>query len=193
MDGPALRTSSGSRHHVRVPVQPSSDRIERARDCEIGRAGELLATLPAQLGERFRPRIPTMATEILREVQRAIPEYARPLEGPFGAVLTYGIRHAIGHAVDNVGQPVVLKQQWLTGFRYLGKVEFSEGRDITNLLRAYRIGGRIAWRHAVTFGREQGLRPDVLQVVGEAIFAYVEEISALSSEGFARARGRRQN
>lgn len=172
-------------------VHARSDRVERARACDLGRASELFATLPQELGERFSPRVDVLAKDILRQVQDAVPEYARPLAGPFGTVIIYGIRHAIAHAVDNIGKPLLVRQYWMSGFRYLGKVEFSEGRDISCLLTAYRVGGRVAWRHASAFGRAQNLRPDTLQTAGEAIFAYVEEISALSAQGYAEARNRK--
>ena len=174
-----------------MQVHASSDSVERARAYELGRASELLATVPRALGERFRPRVDVLARDILRQVRGSIPEYARPLAGPFGTVITYGVRHAITHAVDSVGTPLVLRQQWITGFRYLGKVEFHEGRELDCLLTAYRIGGRVAWRHVAAFGRAQGVAPETLHTVGEAIFAYVEEISALSAQGYADARRRR--
>lgn len=168
-----------------------SDRADRARACELGRASELFAQLPAELGERFRPRVDVLARDILRQIQDAVPEYAQPLSGRFGMVLTYGIRHAIAHAVDNVGGRLVLRQHWISGFRYLGKVEFNEGRDITVLLTAYRVGGRVAWRHVSAFGQSLNLGSATLRTAGEAIFAYVEEISALSAQGYAEARDRK--
>lgn len=169
-----------------------SESVERARAYELGRASELLATVPRAFGEQFRPRIDVLARDILRQVRQTIPEYARPLSGPFGTVITYGVRHAITHAVDSVGSPMVLRQQWITGFRYLGKVEFHEGRDLDCLLSAYRIGGRVAWRHFAAFGRARDVTPETLHTVGEAVFAYVEEISALSAQGYTAARTRRR-
>jgi len=169
-----------------------ADHVERARGYELGRATELFAKLPTSLGEQFRPRVRVLARDILWQVRNAVPEYARPLAGPFGTVITYAVRHAINHAVDSVGRPTVLRQQWITGFRYLGKVEFHEGRDLDCLHTAYRVGGRVAWRHVAAFGRCRGATPETLHTAGEAIFAYVEEISALSAQGYATARYRQR-
>lgn len=172
--------------------QPSehADAAERVRGYELGRASELFAALPRDLGEQFRPRVRVLARDILGQIRQTVPQYARPLSGPFGTVITYAVQHAISHAVDNVGRPTVLRQQWITGFRYLGKVEFHEGRDLDCLHTAYRVGGRVAWRHVAAFGRSRDVSPETLHTVGEAIFAYVEEISALSAHGYATARHR---
>lgn len=166
------------------------DPVERTRGYELGRSSELFAALPSGLGEQFRPRVRVLARDILRQIRQSVPQYARPLSGPFGTVITYAVQHAVNHAVDNVGRPTVLRQQWITGFRYLGKVEFHEGRDLECLHTAYRIGGRVAWRHVAAFGRARDVTPETLHTVGEAIFAYVEEISALSAQGYAAARYR---
>src|SRR5699024_7715418 len=131
-----------------------------------------------------------LASDILWQVRETVPEYARPLSGPFGNVITSAVRHAIDHAVDCVGRRTPLRQQWITGFRRLGKIEFHEGRDLACLHTAYRIGGRVACRHVAAFGRSRAAITEPLHTVGEAVFAYVEEISALSAAGYAAARQR---
>lgn len=50
------------------------------------------------------------------------------------------------------------------------------------------MGGRVAWRHIAEFGQKQGVPVDVLCVCAEAIFAYVDELSALSIEGYTEAQ-----
>jgi len=48
------------------------------------------------------------------------------------------------------------------------------------------VGARLAWRRFVETGREAGLPPEVLYDLGEAIFAYIDEISAESADGYAQ-------
>jgi len=153
-------------------------------------ANGLWASLPRDLGERFRPRADPLARAILQEVQRAVPEYAQPLEGAFGQMITQGIRQAILHCLDTVGQGTAPLDKWSAVFRNLGKVEFSEGRSLDCLQTAYRVGGRVAWRHVSEFGQAIGADADLLCTAAEAIFAYVDEISALSIEGYTAAQER---
>ena len=68
----------------------------------------------------------------------------------------------------------------------LGRGEAREGRTLEALLAAYRIGARVAWRRAAERARELGLDDEVLALLAESIFAYMDELSAVSAEGFAR-------
>ena len=71
-----------------------------------------------------------------------------------------------------------------------------EGRTLGALLAAYRVGAQIAWRRFVEAGERAGLEPATLYRLGEAIFAYIDEISGESIEGYATeqsaAAGERQ-
>src|ERR687894_813911 len=69
-----------------------------------------------------------------------------------------------------------------------GRGEYHAGRSLDALLAAYRVGARLAWRRFVETGREAGLAPEVLYDLGEAIFAYIDEISAESADGYAQER-----
>ena len=60
-----------------------------------------------------------------------------------------------------------------------------QGRTLNALLAAYRVGAQVAWRRFVEAGVRARLEPAVLYRVGEAIFAYIDEISGESIEGYA--------
>ena len=60
-----------------------------------------------------------------------------------------------------------------------------EGRTLNALLAAIRVGAQIAWRRFVEAGKLAGLEPDTLYRLGEAIFAYIDEISGESIAGYA--------
>ena len=70
------------------------------------------------------------------------------------------------------------------------------GRSLDALLSAYRLGSRLAWRRFVEAGVAGGLDPGAIYALGEAIFAYIDELSAESAEGYAEeqsaAAGERQ-
>ena len=67
----------------------------------------------------------------------------------------------------------------------LGRGEFHAGRSLDALLAAYRVGARLAWRRFVEAGTTGRLPPDAIYSLGEAIFAYIDEISAESADGYA--------
>lgn len=193
-----MTTEAGSR-------QPSTRRISppRARpggfpprprqpelSAGIGRASRLWASLPRELSRAFRPHADGLSREILREIQLAVPEYAQPLEGPFGKTIVEAVQQAVLHCLDNLGNPAAPQDAWISVFRHLGKVEFSEGRTLNQLQTAYRVGGRVAWRYIAAVSQSLGLSTDFLCVGAEAIFSYVDEISALSLQGYAAAQAR---
>ena len=60
------------------------------------------------------------------------------------------------------------------------------GRSLDALLAAYRLGARVAWRRLAAAGEAAGLSPSTLYLLAEAIFAYIDELSGESIEGYAR-------
>jgi PucR C-terminal helix-turn-helix domain len=68
----------------------------------------------------------------------------------------------------------------------LGRGEAREGRTLEALLAAYRIGARVAWRRVAEAARAARLGEDTLARLAESIFAYIDELSAASAEGYAQ-------
>jgi hypothetical protein len=195
-----MTTEAGTRHassmrRTAPPTRPAgvAPRPRQAQpevSAGIGRASKLWASLPRELSRAFRPHADALSREILREIQLAVPEYAQPLEGPFGKTIVQAVQQAVLHCLDNLGNPAAPQDAWISVFRHLGKVEFSEGRTLNQLQTAYRVGGRVAWRYIATVSQSLGLSTDFLCVGAEAIFSYVDEISALSLQGYAAAQAR---
>lgn len=156
----------------------------------VGRARNLWASMPRHLADSFRPHSDIIAKRVLREIQEQVPEYAKSLEGTFGEIIVEAVRHNVIHCVDNVGNSAAPQQYWIDLCRNLGKVEFNEGRSLDSLQTAYRVGGRAAWRYIGDLGQSFGLAADTLCVAAEAIFAYVDEMSGLSVEGYTSAQTR---
>ncbi|MBM7773532.1 DNA-binding CsgD family transcriptional regulator [Actinokineospora baliensis] len=152
------------------------------------RAIALWASLPRELVARFRPVVGRLTQDMVREIQRAVPAYAQPLEGHFGAIMMAGVEQSVLRILDTVGIGGPSDENWAAVFRQLGRVEFAEGRSLDCLQTAYRVGGRVAWRHLAAWGQQQRLPTAMLTVAAEAIFAYVDEISTLSIEGYTAAQ-----
>jgi hypothetical protein len=70
----------------------------------------------------------------------------------------------------------------------LGRGELRQGRTLDALQSAYRVGARVAWRRIAEAARRAGLDADVLGLLAEAVFAYIDELSADSVEGYAQAQ-----
>jgi DNA-binding CsgD family transcriptional regulator len=151
------------------------------------RASALWAALPRDVVVRFRPMVGQLTREMINEIQRAVPAYAQPLTGRFGAIMTSGVEQAVLSVLDSAGTGRPLDESWATVFRRLGRVEFFEGRSLDALQTAYRVGGRVAWRHVATWAQQQDLPVGLFSIAAEAIFAYVEEISTLSIKGYTAA------
>jgi hypothetical protein len=145
------------------------------------------ATLPPELADVLRPELPLLADEIIAAIGRDVPDYARPLEGPFGTAVRSGVQIALGRFLDEVGRSGDPEGRRAI-YVQLGRGEFGEGRSLDALQSAYRIGARMAWRRFVEAGTREGVDPGVLYQLGEAIFAYIEGLAAESTEGFAAAQ-----
>ncbi len=146
----------------------------------------LWETLPPEVAEVLRPELSGLADEIVTELSHGVPDYARPLEGPFGKALRSGVEEALGRFTSMVENPRANSDEGREVYLNLGRGEMRAGRSLDALLAAYRLGARVAWRRFAAAGERAGLQPHTLYALAEAIFAYIDELSADSIEGYAR-------
>jgi hypothetical protein len=142
--------------------------------------------LPREVADVLRPELPALADEIVAELSRGVPDYARPLEGPFGQALRAGVEEALARFTRFVADPKADPDAGREVYLNLGRGEMRAGRSLDALLAAYRLGARVAWRRLAAAGERAGLSPRTLYTLAEAIFAYIDELSADSIEGYAR-------
>jgi len=154
------------------------------------------AAIPADAGAVLRPVLPSLADEIIVAIAREVPDYARAMEGEFGQVVRVAIERALGRFIDLIEDPSSDDGRGRAAYVDLGRGEMRAGRSLEALLSAYRLGSRLAWRRFVEAGVAGGLDPGAIYALGEAIFAYIDELSAESAEGYAEeqsaAAGERQ-
>jgi hypothetical protein len=154
------------------------------------------AAIPADAGKVLRPVLPSLADEIIAAISREVPDYARAMEGEFGQVVRVAIERALGRFIDLIEDPSSDDGRGRAAYVDLGRGEMRAGRSLEALLSAYRLGSRLAWRRFVEAGVAGGLDPGAIYALGEAIFAYIDELSAESAEGYAEeqsaAAGERQ-
>ena len=117
-----------------------------------------------------------------------MPEYARPLEGSFGRGIRTGVGEALRQFVALIRDPEGGRGVGREVYVDLGRGELRQGRTLDSLQAAYRVGARVAWRRISPPARRAGLDPEELGLLAEAIFAYIDELSADSVEGYAEAQ-----
>ena len=144
--------------------------------------------LPAAIADVIEPELDAIAGEILATIAREVPDYARPLEGSFGHGVRTGVTEALRQFLELIREPGAGRGPGREVYVGLGRGELRQGRTLDALQSAYRVGARVAWRRMARAARAAGIDPEVLSLLAESIFAYIEELSADSVEGYAEAR-----
>jgi hypothetical protein len=152
------------------------------------RESEPWRALPPSIAELIEPELDATTDEILAAIAREVPEYARPLEGAFGRAVRVGVSEALSQFVELIRSPSGARGPGREVYVALGRGELREGRTLDSLQSAYRVGARVAWRKLAATATAADLDPEVLSLLAESIFAFIEELSAESVEGYAEAR-----
>ncbi|MGH2986803.1 MAG: PucR family transcriptional regulator, partial [Solirubrobacterales bacterium] len=118
-------------------------------------------------------------------IRERVPAYRRPLRGRFGVGIRRGVEEALGQFVDLITEPGLDRSDVERVYRGLGRGEHRERRSLDALLAAYRLGARVSWRRVAQIAIEAGVDRRTLALLAEAVFAYIDGLSALSAEGYA--------
>src|SRR5262245_1835319 len=143
------------------------------------------AAVPPAAADVLRPVLPALADEMIEAIAVEVPDYARAMEGTFGQLVRMGVEVALNRFMDMVADPGADVTRARDTYVNLGRGEFHAGRSLDALMAAYRVGARLAWRRFVEAGTTAKLPPEALYSLGEAMFAYIDEISAESADGYA--------
>ena len=146
--------------------------------------------VPRQLAVLLRPELDSLAEEIITEIRHTIPEYARPIDGPYGQALRVGVSMAIAAFVDQVADPAIPREHRDDVCRKLGHNEEREGRSMDTLQAAYRVGGRVAWQRIMKVGRRNSFSSSTMSQLADSLFGYLDELASLSLAGYTEARAR---
>jgi hypothetical protein len=139
-----------------------------------------------EVGAVLRAGIPRAARQVMSAIRAEIPAYNRALRGEFGRELRAGVDNAVSrfvemiecHERDALGPSRSL-------YYDLGRGEFRRGRSLDALLSAYRIGARVGWREIVAACEKASVDSHAVYQVAEALIAYINELSAASTEGYS--------
>jgi hypothetical protein len=142
--------------------------------------------LGAPVVAALRGHLPAVSERVVAAVVAEVPSYSRAFAGTMGDNIRTAVALALDGFLDRVspgrrgGDSTTAVHQ---GAYDLGRGEARSGRSMDALLAAYRVGARVAWRGMSQTAVEAGLSADRVVTFAEQVFAYIDELSAVSVAG----------
>jgi hypothetical protein len=153
-----------------------------------GQAADPWAAIPAEVAGQLRPVLPKVVEEMVAEIHASVAEYARPGDGSYEHAVRRGAEEAASQFIARIADPGASFDQTAEVFRRLGAAEASEGRSLEALQAALRAGARVALRWLTSASQWMDAPLETLSLLAEALFVFLDEIAALSAEGYAQAQ-----
>ncbi|GAA4703537.1 helix-turn-helix domain-containing protein [Phytohabitans rumicis] len=141
-----------------------------------------------QVTRLLRAHLDELVERISQEIQAAVPQYARPRDETYARTVQRGVEHAVLHFADLLDRRTDADQGWREAYRTIGAGEVREGRSLDALHAAIRTGARAGWQWLAATAERDGLAPDAIVPVAEAIFAYLDDLVDASASGYAHAQ-----
>src|SRR3954470_23754467 len=143
--------------------------------------------LPDDLGALVSAAIPAIADELVDVLGPAIPVYATR-EGAFGRDVVQAVADAlhdfagvIEHRPPTVGADRAL-------YVAVGERWFRSGHSLDELQAGYHLGARVVWRRIAAVATDARAEAATIAVLADSLFAYLDEIAAVTVEGFVAAQ-----
>ncbi|HEX8857176.1 MAG TPA: helix-turn-helix domain-containing protein [Thermoleophilaceae bacterium] len=138
--------------------------------------------LDPSVADALRPALPRLVGDVIAAVKAAVPMY----EGVLDSNVQRGVHQALDGFLELVAGGDEASLPGRQVYVSFGRGESRNGRTLEALLTAYRAGAQVAWRGLAEEGERAGLEPRAMYTLAEAVFAYIDELSSASAEGFAR-------
>lgn len=143
------------------------------------------SALDPTLGPLLMPVLPKTIAAAIDAIEAEVPGYRGSMAGPMGPVLLRGVETAFRRLLDLLGSDeVALDARAAEVYRRIGAGERAAGRTLEALLGAYRTGARVAWEQMSAAATAGGIETDDLVSLAEAIFVYIDELSAVTVAGY---------
>ncbi|HET6508956.1 MAG TPA: helix-turn-helix domain-containing protein [Baekduia sp.] len=141
--------------------------------------------LPDDLGALVSAAIPGIADELVEVLGPAIPVY-RTLDGPFGRDVVQAVADALHDfaAVIQHRPPTPDRALYVA----VGERWLRSGHSLDDLQSGYHVGARVVWRRIAAVATGADATAATVAVLADALFAYLDEIAALTVEGFVAAQ-----
>ncbi len=143
--------------------------------------------LPADLATAMRPHLPVTVAAVAVAVTEATPAFAGIADDKFTRDVHRGVRVALDRFLDLVGTdepalPAPVREVFVA----LGAAEAREERGPEALLAALRMAARQLLRTAAqSLARLRPVGTEELIDLSDAVTAYVDELAAASTDGYA--------
>jgi hypothetical protein len=141
--------------------------------------------LPAEFVADVRSQIPHVAEVTVATVAAQVPAYAPATRDPFRAELEEGVRMAFeGFAALLTDRDEESMDRIRRGAAVLGRTESRRRRGIGALLTAYQVGTGVHWQEVSKLALQHHLDSETMSQLAGLIFAFNQQLSAASVEGF---------
>jgi len=162
---------------------------------EVRTARRPWAAVPRAVAEPLHPALPAAIEHVIEVVTKEVAAYGGTNER-VAATLRAGVGMALGRLVDLMGTDEEALGEAAGLYVRIGAGEYHAGRGLADLLSAYQIGARAAWQSLSRAGVAAGVTPQDVSLLAEAVFAYIDQLSAASIAGYTQAQladaGRRE-
>ncbi|XVQ15909.1 helix-turn-helix domain-containing protein [Spirillospora sp. CA-255316] len=136
----------------------------------------------------LRPELPSLATEIVDEIAYSVAEFDGHSHDDRHRAIRPAVERALRQFVTRLADPPAARNRGLGIWRAFGGHEYRVGRRPDGLQAALRVGARVAWSRIAGVGHRAGWPAETMSLLAEAVFTYVEEITAHALQGHAQAR-----
>jgi hypothetical protein len=141
---------------------------------------------PPGTAEIMLPGLAHTADEMISAIHREVPEYTRPRDENYANVHR-SVHQMLRQFVQLVADPSTPREESAKLGRAIGRREATAGRNIEIVQAAMRTGARVAWHRLCMKAGKGIVSIEVLGAIGEAIFLYIDELSAACADGYMQA------
>jgi hypothetical protein len=142
---------------------------------------------PPGTAEIMLPGLAHTAEEMITAIQREVPEYADPRDESYARNVHRSVHQMLRQFVQLVADPSTPREESVKLGLAIGRRAAAEGQNIEIVQAAMRTGARVAWHRLCMKAAKGIVSIEVLGAIGEAIFLYIDELSAACAEGYMQA------
>ncbi|MER6877388.1 PucR family transcriptional regulator, partial [Amycolatopsis sp. NPDC000673] len=133
-------------------------------------------------------RLPAMLNEVRDQLADEHPDYAEFLTEEL-ADLVAASAGFVRRLIDMAAEPEKRLPELGSGveqavFEEIGRTQYQQGRRVTSLLSAYRVGARVAWRHVSEAALDLDVPAELFASLATTVFALVDQLSESSLRGY---------
>ncbi|KAB2339966.1 PucR family transcriptional regulator [Actinomadura rudentiformis] len=146
-----------------------------------------LSRVSPDLAVPLRPYLEAAAAEIIREIKRQVPEYARPKDSRYGQRMRWAAEQSVSAFIDAIGRPDPPWEAVSDIFAGIGAYEARKGRGLEGLQTSIRVGGQVACRRFIKDAQRLDWPLETLGQITDSLFVFLEKVAGAAGHGYARA------